>query len=86
MLLFNVKKSEKMNIFREKIKRLANHYPYNSLNIKYPCMESESNLSKVMLAKTSNFHHFLKSLLKIAEMLNSQFRYLNLRGHQEYGS
>ena len=38
MLLYDGKKEKKMNIFRQKMEKLANYYAYISLSMKYQSM------------------------------------------------
>ena len=62
MLILNVIKRKKMNIFRENEDKLAYYYANISLNMKHPFMESGSDLANVYLAKISDFHYLWKSL------------------------
>ena len=57
MLIINVIKRKKMNIFRENEDKLAYYYANISPNMRHLFMESGSDLVNIYLAKISDFHY-----------------------------
>ena len=57
MLIINVIKRKKMNIFRENEDKLAYYYVNISPIMRHLFMESGSDLVNIYLAKISDFHY-----------------------------